>query len=234
MTEGVSPSSTPSIARGGLQQVTGEMRKALQRMVFSSESQPVFLESIPEIESVSQKRSHADQTQLSTSSKIEHKRVPFTSPNAWEDEPRSGDLGYIHPPHQRDMVESDRRRKLKSGSSPSDFVAPAVPTSSTASSVVPTSEPMTMLQPDESTQSTPQKKNVSVSGTTAVRPKKSRGRSPTVAPMALMGQSDVGVFLQPKSKPAEQEESISKPQPQSADSVDSEADVFMVDPTEIY
>ena len=109
-------------------------------------------------------------------------------------------------------------------------MAPAVP-STTASSVVPTSEPMTMLQPDESTQSTPQKKNVSVSGTTAVRPKKSRGRSPTVAPMALMGQSDVGVFLQPKSKPAEQEESISKPQPQSADSVDSEADVFMVDPT---
>ena len=49
--------------------------------------------------------------------------------------------------------------------------------------------------------------------------------------MSLMGQSDVGVFLQPKKKSLEPEESLTKPQPQSADSVDSEADVFMVDPT---
>ena len=65
----------------------------------------------------------------------------------------------------------------------------------------------------------------------SVRTTASRRRSPTVAPMSLMGQSDVGVFLQPKKKSLEPEESLTKPQPQSADSVDSEADVFMVDPT---
>jgi len=46
-----------------------------------------------------------------------------------------------------------------------------------------------------------------------------------------MGKSDVGVFLQPKRRSTEQEEPVLKAPPQSSDSVDSEADVFMVDPT---
>ena len=46
-----------------------------------------------------------------------------------------------------------------------------------------------------------------------------------------MGQSDVGVFLQPKGKAVDPADSVAKVSAQSADSVDSEADVFMVDPT---
>ena len=40
--------SIPSPARSGLQKVTGEMRQALQRMVFSSDAQPVFLDAFSE------------------------------------------------------------------------------------------------------------------------------------------------------------------------------------------
>ena len=95
---------------------------------------------------------------------------------------------------------------------------------------------MTMLQAEETPQgydrlasaqssdlnatAQPAKRSNIERNTVAERKKMQRGRSSTVAPLSLMGRSDVGVFLQPKKKNTESEAILSKPTPQSADSVD--------------
>ena len=246
MTESVSSSSVPSPARGGLQQVTGEMRKALQKMVFSSESKPLFLDSMPEIEATSVRALRSEQRPESVDSRSTSKirtvqrpkRLGIRTPQ-W----RPG----VHTPAssmQHSRLPSVPKANQRSGTSPIQ-TSSSVSDLSTASVIVPNTAPMTILQTDDSTsssqdlvstdtnavESSGSANKTSISKTASGQWRVSKGRSSTVAPKALMGKSDVGVFLQPKRKATESEEPILKSSPQSANSVDSEADVFMVDPT---
>ena len=248
MTEDPVPGSKPTRARGGLQQVTGEMRKALQRMVFASDAQPVFLDAISDIdtpiERSGSRSSASSQVSASVSSasksrsNTRRRRLGMRSPQ-W----RPG----IHTP-----APKYGRRGQPSVQSQSAVLAQQAPNQTSVSAqakqtVMPQSAPMTMLQSEEqpgqsipatkrsnavdtSTETPVQARTVS-SKAQQMRAKPVRGRSATVAPRSLMGRSDVGVFLQPKRKAIEPEVSIPKPSPQTVDSVDSEADVFMIDPS---
>ena len=243
MTEGSASTSVP-LARGGLQQVTGEMRQALQRMVFSSESQPVFLDSIPDAETIPSRTSSTAQKQESSLSKATSKtRTVQKTKRLGARTPRWRPGVHTPSPVARYSRTSspDKRARVVGTPSNSEMGTVISPTSS----LVPNTTPMTIVQPDQSTQtveqraskidrvneSRPTKRNITEPPSSVVRRKGSRGRSSTVAPKSLMGTSDVGVFLQPKKKTTDPDNVVLKPQPQSSDSVDSEADVFMVDPT---
>ena len=217
MTEGVSSDSVPAPARGGLQQVTGEMRKALQRMVFSSESQPVFLDTIPSIDAVvdrpPQSKAPTEKTVSKTISKKQTVKRP-TRLGVRTPQWRPG----VHTPSP--LGRYGRRSSAPAGRGTSGSGTtqdPAsVSTRAAGPSIVPNAAPMTMLQAEETPQvsdrsasSTSSENNATVQPANRAkvertevsgRKKIQRGRSSTVAPLSLMGRSDVGVFLQPKRK----------------------------------
>jgi len=246
MTDEVSSTAKPARARGGLQQVTGEMRKALQRMVFSSDAQPVFLDTISDIDR---------QTERSVAQKPSTTQTSVGAPTASTKHSKTRRLGMRSPQwrpgiHTPAPAPKYGRRKQSTTETTSNVATRKTSIQTTAQStpsMMPQSTPMTVLQAeDRQDQAVPRTmesntvdqptKTTGRSTTGApksqqVRPKSGRVRSATVAPMSLMGRSDVGVFLQPKRKVAEPEVSISKPAPQKATSVDSESDVFMIDPS---
>ena len=131
--------------------MTGEMRKALQRMVFSSESQPVFLDTIPSIDAVVEKNPQTKTTIEKTVSKTDSKKQGVKRPTR---------LG-VRTPQWRPGVHtpSPMGRYGRRTSSPVQLHVEAssgitqdpvsISTLSSSPSKVPNAASMTMLQTDE-------------------------------------------------------------------------------------
>ena len=261
--------SIPSPARSGLQQVTGEMRQALQRMVFSSDAQPVFLDAFsdpavvkaasefnPQVTQKSSKQGYqkgavdrSSNPKPKTNSKTRMRRLQGGP--QW----RPG----VHlPTSLRKPVQTTRdlettgiekktvvqdstfsRSASTSPSTPSIVTTPSKP----QSAPVVHAQSMTVLQRNLTTEDVGESIESASPGGTVPSKNRTVSRSPReprrkvparrgstpMAPSTLMGRSEVGVFLKPKKTVSQQPEEIPLPKPQSSDSVDSDADVFMVD-----
>jgi hypothetical protein len=263
--------SIPSPARSGLQKVTGEMRQALQRMVFSSDAQPVFLDAFSEpIVENTRNRLNSQATQKSATQAYQQSSVGKSSTSKKNVHTRMRRLqsgpqwrpGVHSPTSLRKPAQTVRqilhepqsttieKRPISSESSFSRSVStsPSTPSivrtpSKPQSAPVATAQSMTVLQntvAPEDVRNTiesvsPEREGSSKSKQGSSSPREARRKVPArrgstpMAPRTLMGRSEVGVFLKPKKTVSNQPENIPAPKRQSSDSVDSDADVFMVD-----
>ena len=264
-------SAIPSPARSGLQKVTGEMRQALQRMVFSSDAQPVFLDTLSEpIVENSRTRLNSQVVQKSTTQGYQQSSVGKSSNSKKNVHTRMRRLqsgpqwrpGVHSPTSLRKPVQTVRqvssdgqttnieKRPISQASSFSRSVSasPSTPSivrtpSKPQSAPVATAQSMTVLQntvaPEDVRDTiesvSPEREVPSKSKQGSPSPREARRKVPArrgstpMAPRTLMGRSEVGVFLKPKKTASDQPENIPAPKRQSSDSVDSDADVFMVD-----
>ncbi len=121
----------PSPARSGLQQVTGEMRKALQQMVFSSEARPVFLEATSEslvdgstvaIGQTASSKTTSNRTGVAAPRRRLQQRTPQWRPG-------------VHTPAPSRKSKSQRNQISSSPSAPRPAIAQTTPTSDFVSKI---------------------------------------------------------------------------------------------------
>ena len=177
MTEGAPSGSVPAPARGGLQQVTGEMRKALQRMVFSSESQPVFLDTIPSIDAVKDGLSQTKTTIEKTVSKTDSKKQGVKRPTRLGVRTPQWRPG-VHTPSPMGRYGRRTSSPVGRGTSGSGITQDpvSISTLSSSPSKVSNSAPMTMLQANETPQVSERTAPVKSSDDTATAQPASRAK----------------------------------------------------------
>ena len=237
----------PAPARQGLQQITGDMRKALQKMVYSADTQPVFLDTFSEsmvdkAASIQTSGKYTATANATTSTTV----TPKTNPKRLLQRTPRWRPGV----HRPSTVQRQASRPSLSPNAQSS--TPSVPTLPTEQTTLAGALPnQTIEERSPSRRSSPEtvvdtKTNSPIANapknrsqpqgkygrtSSPVAPRLAAGRrSATMVPSALMKSSDVGVFLQPKRKEPEVKPPP-KPIPQvdSPSTIDTEADVFMVD-----